>query len=330
MKDYAPGVRLDSPESLSGVAQPFYGDPRVTMKDYTPGARLDSPESLSGVTSPFGGDPRVTMKDYTPGARLDAPESLSGAVNPPLGGVALQGGPTWKADPADNPDTTAGGWGNDKFEVVDLTMRPADPRLPPITGKELPDTSKVDAPEQLAERPQLTELPPVDEFPPSPIPEPASVARQSPIAAPVPIPEPEGRARTDLVKAVIPEPVRRTEGPVIIASVIREPDKKPTSPPVTISVKPEPLAPSPSDIIPRVRNLDRGKYYLQLGTYNRKEDIDRDLDSLRKNLPLVIQGINGDPELKLMVGPLNEGESNAMLLRLKNDGYKNVFIKHGG
>jgi hypothetical protein len=79
-----------------------------------------------------------------------------------------------------------------------------------------------------------------------------------------------------------------------------------------------------------VKNLERGKYYLQLGIYNRKEDIDRELDGLRKNLPLVIQDTTGDPALKLMVGPLNEGESNAMLLRLKKEGHKTAFIRHDG
>ena len=99
-----------------------------------------------------------------------------------------------------------------------------------------------------------------------------------------------------------------------------------------------PISRDKSGIIPRyaslrlIKRLSDGKYYLQLGLFDRKEVLARKLTSLNWDYPYALETY-GDlqlPKYKLLVGPLNEGESNALLLRFKRYGYPDAFIRRDG
>jgi hypothetical protein len=81
-----------------------------------------------------------------------------------------------------------------------------------------------------------------------------------------------------------------------------------------------------------IKRLSTGKYYLQIGLFDRKEVLARKLTSLNWDYPYSLETY-GDlqrPKYKLLVGPLNEGESNALLLRFKRYGYPDAFIRRDG
>jgi hypothetical protein len=81
-----------------------------------------------------------------------------------------------------------------------------------------------------------------------------------------------------------------------------------------------------------IRRLSNGKYYLQIGLFDRKDVLARKLTSLNWDYPYALETY-GDlrrPKYKLLVGPLNEGESNALLLRFKRYGYSDAFIRRDG
>jgi len=82
--------------------------------------------------------------------------------------------------------------------------------------------------------------------------------------------------------------------------------------------------------LPRIGRLEKGKYYIQLGILEGGKDSSGKYESLGQQFPMVIQEVSGDAAQKLMIGPLNEGESNAILLRLKSSGIKGAFIRHDG
>jgi hypothetical protein len=81
-----------------------------------------------------------------------------------------------------------------------------------------------------------------------------------------------------------------------------------------------------------IRNLESGKYYLQIGVFDGKEALARKLTSLNWVYPYALEtsGTVGSPTYKLLVGPVNEGESNALLLRFKRDGFHDAFIRREG
>jgi hypothetical protein len=174
---------------------------------------------------------------------------------------------------------------------IEITMRPAEDRLPPVSpAKMLPPADQVIPPEYQVSPPEYQIAPP----------------------------------------GVVWEIDAELRAPAIIYEA---PESAPKIALLVPEVIPEPLPPpSASDAIKRIKTLEKGKYYIQLGIFNRKEDIDNALPRLKKNLPLVIQstGAGGNAALKLMVGPMNEGESNALLVRFKKDGWKDIFIKNDG
>jgi hypothetical protein len=84
--------------------------------------------------------------------------------------------------------------------------------------------------------------------------------------------------------------------------------------------------------VPLVTGLEQGKYYLQLGAYQRTEAVEAEITRIGTNYPLLVQngGSPGNPVYRILLGPVNLGESGALLERFKKSGYGDAFIKQGG
>ncbi|MDR2658764.1 MAG: SPOR domain-containing protein, partial [Spirochaetaceae bacterium] len=80
------------------------------------------------------------------------------------------------------------------------------------------------------------------------------------------------------------------------------------------------------------KQLESDKYYLQIGLFDRKDVLARELTTLNWAYPYAIETSDSmqSPKYKLLVGPVNEGESNALLLRFKRYGYNDAFIRKEG
>jgi hypothetical protein len=316
-------VWTDTPEVVD--AGHFDSAAAVVVSDGPSGVWTDTPEVVDA--GHFDSAAAVVVSEGPSGVWTDTPEAASG-VNPPVSGENGfdMEAPPWATKAEEVPDEggvvpvpgdDAEHFSYDSPKGLIVVMRPVGPKPPPvpIDEGELPQQYMIPAPSPVPEpvvAPENITLPDTARV---------SVLIRPPVPEPVELPEnitlPDTAQVSVLIRPPVPEPHQKVETPVV--------------PPVVSPVIPEPASPpSPSDAIPRIRNLERGKYYLQLGIYGRKEDIDKDITGLRKNLPLLIQDTSGDPALKLMVGPLNEGESNAMLLRLKKEGLKDAFIRHDG
>jgi hypothetical protein len=81
-----------------------------------------------------------------------------------------------------------------------------------------------------------------------------------------------------------------------------------------------------------IKRLASGKYYLQIGLFDRKDVLARELTNLNWAYPYALEtsGNPQSPMYKLLVGPVNEGEGNALLLRFKRYGYNDAFIRKEG
>jgi hypothetical protein len=83
--------------------------------------------------------------------------------------------------------------------------------------------------------------------------------------------------------------------------------------------------------VPTVTQLERGKYYVQIGAYTRPDVLETAAARFSRNYPLTVQS-GGSPNnsiYRLLVGPLNAGESGAVLQQLKNSGYPDAFVRNG-
>jgi len=89
--------------------------------------------------------------------------------------------------------------------------------------------------------------------------------------------------------------------------------------------------PSTSNLNPSIRTidrLDRGKYYVQVAALpsDLVENVFMQID--RGFAPVVFKG--ADNVYRILIGPLNQGESAAVLVRFKSIGYKDAFVRIGG
>jgi cell division septation protein DedD len=81
---------------------------------------------------------------------------------------------------------------------------------------------------------------------------------------------------------------------------------------------------------PLISSLEKGKWYVQLGVYSRPDNVEDEIIRIGSAYPVAIQNIGSDtsPMFRVLLGPLNQGESGAMLQRFKSIGYADAFVRH--
>jgi len=81
---------------------------------------------------------------------------------------------------------------------------------------------------------------------------------------------------------------------------------------------------------PLISSLERGKWYVQLGVYSRPDNVEDEISRIGTAYPVAIQNVGSDtsPMFRVLLGPLNQGESGAMLQRFKSIGYADAFVRH--
>ncbi|MDR2480391.1 MAG: SPOR domain-containing protein [Treponema sp.] len=89
----------------------------------------------------------------------------------------------------------------------------------------------------------------------------------------------------------------------------------------------------PSDFspfgVPLINALERGRFYVQVGAYNRPETVEDEIARIDARYPLAIQNTGTDeaPLFRVLLGPFNQGESGAILQRVRSVGYRDAFVR---
>ena len=97
-----------------------------------------------------------------------------------------------------------------------------------------------------------------------------------------------------------------------------------------ISAVPVTPAPSVKFSAPLIISLEKGKYYIQVAAYSKTDSVETELARIGSSWPLAVQtaGTDDKPLYRVLVGPLNLGESGALLPRFKQS-YQDAFIRLG-
>jgi hypothetical protein len=104
-------------------------------------------------------------------------------------------------------------------------------------------------------------------------------------------------------------------------------------PPVQAYAAPDPVSAEPIVTgifsVPVINKLEHGKYYLQLGAYSKAEAIEPAISRIGNSYPIVVQngGSTDSPVYRILLGPVNLGESGALLERFKSSGYSDAFVR---
>jgi hypothetical protein len=88
-------------------------------------------------------------------------------------------------------------------------------------------------------------------------------------------------------------------------------------------------APASPFSVPLISDLERGGYYVQIAAHSRPELIESAISRIEGGYPLAVQsaGSADKPVYRILLGPLNLGESGAVLQRLKSIGYTDAFVR---
>ena len=83
--------------------------------------------------------------------------------------------------------------------------------------------------------------------------------------------------------------------------------------------------------VPAIAELERGRYYLQIGAFSQVSAVEQELSKVGRGYPLTIQSIGTTtlPVYRILVGPVNQGESGALLRTFQSQGYRDAFIRRG-
>jgi hypothetical protein len=127
--------------------------------------------------------------------------------------------------------------------------------------------------------------------------------------------------------ALVPSEARPPESgePVIPADLAASPGA--SAEPVTPPPVAEEAGGAYSFPVPVITELEEGKYYLQLAASRNQDAVRTELAKIGEHWPLTVQ-VNERERYpyRILVGPVNQGESRALLLRFKNSGYQNAFV----
>jgi hypothetical protein len=143
----------------------------------------------------------------------------------------------------------------------------------------------------------------------------------------------------DPSNTVAPIQPNRTPAPAAPAPV-PTPEQRPAEPlpvytvPVQI-IQPTAGTPAPSSpvtgfSVPMINDLERGKYYIQVAALSRADSVERELARIGASVPRAIQrsGTLETPVYRILIGPINLGESGALLQRYKAM-YNDAFVRLG-
>jgi hypothetical protein len=178
------------------------------------------------------------------------------------------------------------------------------------------------APEEISSRTSVAMVP-AEPRPPEPYAYTPPASEIAPIASPS---EPRTMTWDDIPEdqfiAAIPE---RTD--------TRLPEPEPVAEPIFYAEEPVPAAVAANPFsAPLITNLEKGMYYLQVGAFSKTELVESALSRIGDAYPLAVQsgGNSENPLYRILVGPVNLGESSALLQRFRGNGYQDAFVRRDG
>ena len=76
-----------------------------------------------------------------------------------------------------------------------------------------------------------------------------------------------------------------------------------------------------------VSTLEAKKYYVQIATYGKVENVEKVLEQYGKNYPIVVYQPAGRNDYQVMIGGLNKDEYGIVLQRFRKAGFKDAFLR---
>lgn len=161
----------------------------------------------------------------------------------------------------------------------------------------------------------------------------AERARLRAEAAEIPDISSEPTGITTVLTPIVPENVELTLEPAErrVPEVTYPPQTSPVEivqPPIT--AVPSTPAPFITFSVPVIGSLEKGKYYIQVAALSKRESVENEINAIGRSVPIALQttGSEDKPIYRILIGPVNLGESGALLQHYKTI-YKDAFVRVG-
>jgi hypothetical protein len=73
--------------------------------------------------------------------------------------------------------------------------------------------------------------------------------------------------------------------------------------------------------------LPNNKYFIQIATYGKVENVEKVLEQYGKNYPIVVYQPLGRNDYQILIGELNKDEYGIVLERFRKAGFKDAFLR---
>ena len=134
-------------------------------------------------------------------------------------------------------------------------------------------------------------------------------------------PESESETESDEVEDVISaDELEAIEEPVEEAPVVAES-------PVTPVAKAASNTSYDKYLVPSLKDLESGKYYIQIAVYSADDNILEIINKYGNNYPVTIVPMAGSERKQVLIGPLTMDEYKVVLERFKSYGFKDAFLR---
>ncbi|MCR4626716.1 MAG: SPOR domain-containing protein, partial [Treponema sp.] len=80
-------------------------------------------------------------------------------------------------------------------------------------------------------------------------------------------------------------------------------------------------------IVPSLKDLKNGKYYVQISVLKDTENIENLVNSYKDNYPLALVPSKSGNAYQIMVGPLEKDEYGSVMQKFKSKGFKDCFLR---
>ena len=136
-------------------------------------------------------------------------------------------------------------------------------------------------------------------------------------------------------KAIIvkkPEPKKPEPAPAPQPSVEPPAPQPKAEPAPAPQPKVEPPAPKQDDgfekyIVPSLKDLKSGSYYIQIAALGDKLNIKQVIDQYGSKYPIVLVPLSSGKAYQVLVGPLSVDEYGTVMAKFKAFGYKDAFLR---
>lgn len=116
---------------------------------------------------------------------------------------------------------------------------------------------------------------------------------------------------------------------ITLTPLVEETPAEPDEPKPEPEPEQEPKAVTSYDryMVPSLKNLESGKYYIQIAVYSSEDNILDVINKYGTNYPITIVPMAGGSSKQILIGPVTMDEYKVVLERFKSYGFKDAFLR---